>query len=267
MNRFLQMLMLLWWSMYGTEAPAIIFGQDVEHSSTNASASVVALQMPEIQPDGSTHYYKGSAFLIAPNLLLTAGHNLAYIPDPTQVEVIFSSTPCWGPNTCHEKRVKVAKAVVHPQFHQVEGGTEFDLAIVKLEANAPDDYRTIPLIDEKETLEANLLHVFGFGLDHDVANVPLSAFRLRTIALSALEPNYILGSKQKFWLDQSNGGICGGDSGGPSILVNGSSSVAIGLAIHVTYSDGVSHCLTKSAFTDLKFFKNWIDSVLNAILR
>jgi len=104
-------------------ATAVIHGIDDEHSSADASPPVVTLQMVEVQPDGSTRYYKGTAFLIGPDLLLTAGHNVAYIPEPNDVEAILASAPCWGPNLCHERRVRAIRTVVHPQFRQISSGT------------------------------------------------------------------------------------------------------------------------------------------------
>jgi hypothetical protein len=238
-------------------AVAIINGSDVEQSSSDASGSLVAIQMAEKQLDGSTRFYKGTAFLIGPDLLLTAGHNVAYIPDPNDVEAIFASAPCWGPNVCHERRIRAITTVVHPRFRQITGSTEYDIAIVKLASNAPEDYRVIPLANRSMRIGADTIQVFGFGVDREDDKVPFSAFRLRSISLSAVDSSYRLGSEQKLWLDQRSGGICGDDSGGPAI-VDKSSLTAIGLAIHVRYSKGASHCLTQAAFTDVLFFREWI---------
>ena len=257
LTQLCQSLLVVALGMSSSLATAVINGRDAEHSSAEPSAPVVGLQMSEAQPDGSTRYYKGTAFLIGPNLLLTAGHNVAYIPDPSNIEAIFASVPCWGPNVCHERRIAAMKAVVHRLFRQISGGTEFDLAVVKLATTAPDDYRAIPIINKSISLGAVQLQFFGFGTDREASNTPLSAFRLRSVNLTTINPDYRLGSKQNFWIDQSRGGICGGDSGGPAI-VKSPSFEAIGIAIHTTYSDGVEHCLTKSAFTDLVFFREWI---------
>lgn len=55
-------------------ALGIINGENAEHPS------VVALQMSEIQDERTLHYYKGSGVLIAEDVVLTAAHNIAYIP-------------------------------------------------------------------------------------------------------------------------------------------------------------------------------------------
>lgn len=261
LNRSFQVLALVNLCLVSGTASAVINGQDVEHSDADISAPLVALQMSETQPDGSTRFYKGTAFLIGRDLALTAGHNVAYIPDAGDVEVVFASAPCWGPNICKEKRIKAIKTVVHPLFRQLADGTEYDLAIVKLATNAPSDYQPIPLIDRPAVTDVDPIRVLGFGTDRESPEVPLSAFRLRSIGLKLVDPKYRLGSQQKFWLNQSDGGICGGDSGGPA--VRGDSVLAvIGLAIHVTYSNGVGHCLTQAAFTDLLFFRNWIAATI-----
>jgi secreted trypsin-like serine protease len=242
-------------------ALAVINGTEVDQSRSAASAPLVALQMSEVQPDGKIRYYKGTSLLIAPELLLTAGHNVAYILDPSNVEAIFASAPCWGPNVCNERRVRATTTIVHPQFRQIPGGTEYDIAIVKMVSSAPVDYREIPLANLSTELGTQSIQVLGFGTNSEDATVPLTAFRLRSIELKAIDSSDRLGSEQKFWLDQSGGGICGGDSGGPAI-VDGSSFTAIGLAIHVTYSKGKSSCLTQSAFTDILFFHDWLTKAI-----
>jgi secreted trypsin-like serine protease len=264
--RISKCLLFAFSTLGSTNATAIINGVDVEHSSADASASLVALQMSERQADGSMRYYKGTSFLIAPDLLLTAGHNVAYIGKSESIEAIFSSAPCWGPNHCRERRIKASKSVVHPEFRQISGGTEFDIAIVQLSSKAPDDYQALQLANDSVLIGSSLIQVFGFGSDREGRGAPLSAFRLRSIGLTPLDTTYRLGSKQKFWFDQSIGGICGGDSGGPAIL-QGSLSYAIGLAIHVTYSEGSSRCLSGSAFTDLLFFSDWIAEAKAFLLR
>ncbi|MCX6125817.1 MAG: trypsin-like serine protease [Proteobacteria bacterium] len=227
-------------------------------SAADSEQNATAMQqMSEMQPDGSKRYYKGTAFLIGQDLLLTAGHNAAYIPDPSDIEAIFASAPCWGRNDCRERRIMAVKTIVHPLFRQKTGETEYNIAIVKLVSKAPEDYRFIPLANHRTGIGVFTIQVFGFGTDREDDDVPLSAFRLRSISLTPINPGYLLGSEQKFWLDQRHGGICGGDSGGPAI-VDGPSSAAIGLAIHVKYSDGISHCLTQAAFTDVIFFRDWI---------
>jgi secreted trypsin-like serine protease len=65
--------------------------------------------------------------------------------------------------------------------------------------------------------------------------------------------------------EMADGGICGGDSGGPSIFAKGSTVSAVGLAIHVANIDGEQQCLSKSAFTDLLFFRDWINDTTNQL--
>lgn len=255
LSKLLMTVTLVSWELISL---AIIGGNDINHAKDDISSSLVALQMSEIQPDGTTRFYKGSAFLIGKNMLLTAAHNVAYIPNPNDIKAIFSSVPCWGENICDEKRITVGKVAVHPLFRQIRGGTEYDIAIIKLAENAPSDYQAIKLINYPLQIGTQDIQVLGFGADSQKTNLPLSNFRLRLISRQAVDPDYLVGSSQKFWIDQRDGGICGGDSGGPAIIKDGDDFTAIGLAIHVTYQDGIGNCLTMGAFTDLLFFKEWI---------
>jgi hypothetical protein len=248
---------------FGSPAIAIIGGQDVEHNSANVTASLVALQMSEVQPDGSIRYYKGSAFLVNQNTLITAGHNVAYIPDPQNIVAIFSSQPCWGVNLCDEKRIPAVDKVVHPGFKQIQGGTEFDLAVVRLSRPAPRNFAPFSPNESAENVGVRSLQVLGFGADRETPNIPISAFRLRFIELFPATSSYRFGSSQKFWLNQGSGGFCSGDSGGPAILPEGNS--VAGIAVHVKYIDGAQNCLTQGAFMDLLYFKRWIQDALNQL--
>jgi V8-like Glu-specific endopeptidase len=244
--------------LWGTSAKAVIGGQNVEHSVTGVSSSVIALQMSETQTDGSIRYYKGTAVLVAPDLLLTAGHNVAYIPDSESIDAIFESAPCWGANVCHEKRIKAEKVIVHPQFAQIPGGTEFDLAVIKLSESAPAGFLPVNLIERPSEIGMQKVEVFGYGTDRESSDVPLSAFRLRSIRIPAVSPEYRWGTDQKVWLDQREGGICHGDSGGPAFIRDEGAPFVAGIAVHVTYSGGEAHCLTSGAFMDVLFFRSWI---------
>lgn len=254
---------LLLLSLCSSPLFAIIGGKDVEHSSGNATSPVVALQMSEMQPDGSVRYYKGSAALVNRNTLITAGHNVAYIPSSQDIVAIFSSQPCWGENICNEIRIPVKNIIVHPKFRQIPGGTEFDLAVVRLREPAPKDYIPFPINTRAVQMGARRLPVLGFGTDRDAANIPLSAFRLRQIELTAANSTYYFGGSQKFWMDQEFGGFCSGDSGGPAILSENNSLA--GIAVHVTYNASSQNCLTQGAFTDLLYFKDWIQSAVNEL--
>lgn len=239
-------------------AHAVIGGITIDISTDRLASHVVALQMSEVQSDGRTRYYKGSAVLIGPNLLLTAGHNVAYIPDPSNVVAIFSSTPCWGSNLCKEKRIAALTTTVHPLFRQVPGGTENDLALIKLATNAPSNFKPISVIEKPYSVEKIPLTVLGFGKDTESNDSPLSAFRLRKTSLSFVDELYRFGTKQKFWLAQNYGGICGGDSGGPAVVFDEHTPVVVGIATHVIHKNGQSFCLTQGAFADVLSFSAWV---------
>lgn len=242
---------------------AIVGGQNVELGSHPFAKHVVALQMSELQEDGSTRFYKASGVLIAPDIVLTAAHNVVYIPEPSNVSAIFSSAPCWGENTCKELRISAVRTLFHSDFRQTPGGTENDVALVKLTSRAPSQYEPLEYLRSSNTVDVRSFLVLGFGKDTQISNPPLSSFRLRTISLSLFDKFYRLGSQMKFWLDQSTGGICAGDSGGPAIAMVDKVPVVVGVASHVVYRDGNSDCLSKGAFADTGYFRTWIqDAVL-----
>ena len=74
-----------------------------------------------------------------------------------------------------------------------------------------------------------------------------------------------LGRSPKIWLDQSSGGGCGGDSGAPAIFLDSKVPTIFGLFIHFQYDEeGKGHCLTKGAFTNVVYYRDWIDKTLKA---
>lgn len=73
-------------------------------------------------------------------------------------------------------------------FRQTVGGTEYDIAIVKLSANAPEDYRPIPLVSRSIGIGADTIQVFGFGTDREDV-IPAFA---KQMFLAAVDNNFWL---------------------------------------------------------------------------
>ena len=237
------------------KALAIIDGTHIE----KLNGPVVALQM-KYKKDGKTIYRKGTAFAVTPRKLLTAGHNAFYIKNPNDIEVILSTSPCWGINSCNEKRITVLKKIVHPNFeNNYPAPPVFDLAILELEENLPKSIDLIPLHLSDNKLKN--FSVLGFGMSK-ASSRDLSDFKLRIYRYLESSLNFV--SQQKTSLPQDKGGFCGGDSGAPLLGFDKKGvQKALGIAIHNTKdSAGKFHCLTSGVFTYLPFFKLWLNQNL-----
>lgn len=254
---------------YASSATALIGGQEVSPAHS-LSRSVVALQMVEKESSGRVNLYKGSGVLISRRVVLTAGHNFFYLPDPTLSAAIFSTRPDWGLAMNREKRISIKKAVVLPDFSQGPLGTQNDLALLLLDEAAPPSYQPIEIqVNGKFPPQFHEVALtLGYGKSVNDPHTPLSDFRLRqlTLPFARWEKNNILDSS-KIWLNHQNGSIAGGDSGGPLIFYRRGTPVVYGITIHPRYDECVKlgTCESQAAFTNLTFFANWIQSTLGAL--
>jgi hypothetical protein len=235
---------------------AIINGEELKSVS---DGFVVAVQMKYVE-DGAVVFKKGTAFAVQRKKLITAGHNVFYINDPANIEIILSAIPCWGENLCQEKRIKVSRKIVHPQFEiGFPKPPEYDLAILELDEELPAFIKTIS-VDAGQNLPVENFSIRGFGLKE--GNGSLSDFRLRSFTYN--EKSLKSFSEQKKSLSQREGGFCGGDSCAPLILESWDGRLsAIGVAIHTTKNtNGNYDCQTEGVFSYLPFFKDWLDKNL-----
>lgn len=248
---------------------AIIGGVELDKTSPIAS-HIIALQMEEKQSDGSLKYYKGTGVLITDRVVLTAGHNFYYLPRTDSGSAIFSPTPIWGPDDAGQVRIRVKQVEVYPGFKQTLSGTEEDLAVVLLQSPVPRGYGPLPMIsaDGPSLTHLETVAVAGYGKDVEFdLQAPLNDFRLRQTDLQFLRYSDATPKNSgKIWFDQSSKGFCGGDSGAPALaLLNGKMTV-YGIAIHPGLdSQGKMRCLTQGAFTNVLYYRSWIDGVLKSM--
>ena len=107
-------------------------------SSVLTIKTLSALGSQYLSKEGRTIYRKGTAFAIDKRTLVTAGHNVFYIDSVDDVEIIISPTPCWGENTCGERRVGVLDKIVHPRFENpYPNPPVYDVAVIKTATDLP----------------------------------------------------------------------------------------------------------------------------------
>lgn len=249
---------------FGPFANAIIGGQDA-NAGDSVSKSVVAIQMVEDLTDGSRIFHKASGTIVSKRIILTAAHVVYYhLQDLSTLQVIFDLSPKWGADPAGQKRLGVSRAVIHPAFKMTATGTDNDLALIELSEDIPAGYQSIPIAGPNSEMpkigEPGL--VAGFGTDTD--GPPQNGFRLRFTSRPLLEVDGTsMLDAPKFWYEQSTGGFCGGDSGGPAIFDDHGISSIYGVVAHVTYnSSGQGFCLTKGAFTNVVPFNAWISTTM-----
>jgi hypothetical protein len=238
----------------------IVGGKDISsYNDVSLSRSSVALQLKYKKEDGTVGFKKGTGILIGDNIILTAGHNVFYQEKPEDIEAIFSEKPCWGENICNEIRIVVKEKIIHPLFkNDYPKPPENDVAILKLKTNAPAFFRPVKLASTR--LYPISFVLYGYGQSKDTyAPLPLSDYKLRELRYQTSSSQRI-GTSPKFFLDQKTKGFCAGDSGAGLISHHNGHSEVIGIAIH---HESKSHnCLSKGYFTDVMYFKDWINAQL-----
>lgn len=261
----LSYLVFLFLLVFSFSAKALINGEVVE-ASDPLSKSVVAIQMVEKTDDGSSNYYKGSGVVISKMMIMTAGHNFYYLPDPSDSKVIFSRDPQWSTRDKDQKSIRVKAAHVFGGFSQGPLGTKNDLAILELSQPIPEGYKPLKLVGLADLAPAvgEMATILGFGFDRDRNK---RSFILRKISLPVARwSSSTFRSSEKMWVGANLGSIAGGDSGGPALFRRNGEYFVYGIAIHNRYEECVSlkTCEPQSAFSNLIYFLDWIEKIVGS---
>ncbi|MCC6335678.1 MAG: S1 family peptidase [Myxococcales bacterium] len=192
---------------------------------------VVALRLTLAVPDGGTEFRRCSGTLITPTVALTAAHctTALLLPGATLVAMELQNN---SPNPLDGGWLPAASWRPHPSWN-TSTTTAYDLGLVKLNAplagapSRPYSRRTLGSPDVGRTME-----VVGFGLTSSGA----SDFGLRRrvqLPLRGLQANLIeLG-------DFTSAGICNGDSGGPSMLLESDGLLRV-IGVHSRTTPGAN---------------------------
>lgn len=138
-----------------------------------------------------------------------------------------------------------------------QGYPEDDIALVKLESNAPNDYSATKVAGpEVELNSGDLIVIAGFGSTKpDEKDAGL--LRKAVLPLSAVDQ----ASAQLRFSDNPRTaefkGSCFGDSGGPAYVLRDGELVVVGVA-----SGGDYRCRERSIYTDARLYRSWIMALI-----
>jgi secreted trypsin-like serine protease len=267
----------------------IVGGEDVARNNWLAKGIVFVMQTYKAE-DGNDRTSICTASLIDTNMVLTAAHCVdKYVEGETELGVYFTPFPqCEKEKGRLQKRKrKVTEVRIHPLWSpDVTKTTDRgDLALLRISGRAPANYKPLKLTNEfVPVVEQTPVLVAGYGMVNpnyfgDFGGV-ISLRVTQAPGISQTEKETLLGLTQSqaalsdelhefdnsagnemLYIDQSKGrGICGGDSGGPSIMKNSKGQdVVTGVASFVMNPEDPNLlCGYVAAHTSVFFHKDWI---------
>lgn len=195
-----------------------------------------------------------SGVLIAPRLVLTAGHCYFLVDSHKPIYVGF------GLKDKDVKKVQVAHFAPNDKFDAAAGklgGIDIevnDISLIELAEDAPTGYAPLPMLQSSDVLSVGEPIVLaGFGK----TDVKTGFFGLSTVVGELYEVSTELlleaSAAKEVWMGNVPGkGACNGDSGGPALVVRDGEFKLLGVT-----SRG-RNCRSEYIYTDVRYFQDWI---------
>lgn len=224
------------------EINEIINGKVVSSSETIASHVAIIFTTTS---EGSSEVCTG--VFITKNQILTAKHCIS--EDISSMSVSFRGST-------YERDLTVTDLpILSVHFFKAEGRN--DLALLKVQT--PGELQNRPVeISPSIHLHNTDVKLVGYGIG-SVLDYDSQILRKKLIPATVLDL-----TKNTFVLEQSQGGICFGDSGGPVLYFESQTRkyFLVGIASGVIQGTASNPCLNQSVIMNILFYKNQIQELL-----
>jgi len=188
--------------------------------------------------------------LISSNLVLTAAHCIS--------EGLEGAVIVFEHNLMSAKILRAAViegGLMHPKYGLPSSGDQYDLAVVKFRGSAPQGYSPARITSTPSSLKkGGSVLLSGWGWVDAATRRSPTALRKVTVPVVQVTSTEIT-------LDQSQGGACHGDSGGPAFIRVQGEDILVGITSRADGGPeaGVT-CAERSIYTQVGPFSAWIES-------
>lgn len=231
---------------------SIVKGSSVTAQDPDSKRAILLI----IRKGDSDFVCTGSA--ISDRVILTAAHCVKGAGKGDVTAIFHPEMACDSGYDRTRMTISSEDMTIHEKY---DGGTKAknDLALIKLSSPIPASYPIATIYDGTTPLSSDQVLMIGYGVTNEQGG---DSMKLRKTIKSYKEDSAVLDHRIGFLQNNSTGGVCSGDSGGPVyVMVQGQYKI-IGVNSVVTGKSEYTACHEMSMAMYAPFYAPWIQENL-----